>query len=155
LIRLLGLEEAVKLTGITAEIKNKDIRNWYATISAIFMYASKRYGKPIQALAICQDIRDCIHQNIKLFARERLRVPESDLLQIQVRGREAASIEKSLRKNLKQKAKKSKQKVIIKTLEFFTELLKNRVVNESFEIYNREATKSLGGNIHTGYDDTV
>ena len=62
LIRLLGPEDAVKITGITSGIKNTDIRNWYATISALFMHASKRYGQPQHALVICKDIRDCIRQ---------------------------------------------------------------------------------------------
>jgi len=160
LIRLLGPKDAVKLTGITAGIKNTDIRNWYATISALFMHASKRYGQPEHALVICQDIRDCIRQNMKFFARESLsrgsksllKVPASYLLQhTGKRGRETASIEKRLRI----KSKKLKQKGRSKTLGFLTELLKNRVVNESFKIYDRETRESIGGHIHPGYDDTI
>jgi len=160
LIRLLGPADAIKLAEITAGIKNTDIRNWYATISALFMHASKRYGQPEHALVICQDIRDCIRQNIKFFARESLsrgsklvhKVPASYLLKnIGKRGREVALIEERLRN----KSKKLKVKGGTKTLGFLTELLKNPRVNESFKSYNREARESVGGYIHPGYDDTI
>ena len=160
LVKLLGPKDAIKLTEITTRIKNTDIRNWYATISALFMHASNRYGQPEHALKICQDIRDCIRQNMKFFARESLnrgsrpihKVPASYLLQSAgKRGREAASIEEKLRID----AKKLKQKVEIKTFGFLVELLKNKIVNKTFKIYDKEARESMGGFIHPSYDDTT
>lgn len=140
--KLLGPQYITELTVGLGNIKNTDIRNWYITISAFFMFAVKRNNKKPRPLFFCRDLEECVKVNDSTFKNYGL--GKKLLRKIRKRGLETAE----------EIVGREKQKIEGKGFRWLSELLKNRLINEKFQKYNQQAREKMGG-IYPSYDDTI